>query len=138
MALSPEGYPWDPDMQLSKQRAVEAYLAGKKNDLLSLGIDVDYRASTGSVCDEICRFAESDPASVIVMSTHGRSGIRRFLLGSVAEKVMQRARVPLMVVRSNVDGHEGPPQGEHDFRVSRATKTLCDLRFYSNYGRIIN
>ncbi|MBK8252914.1 MAG: universal stress protein [Polyangiaceae bacterium] len=55
--------------------------------------------TTGDVADTILAQAVNQKADVIVMGTHGRSGVRRLLLGSVAERVLRRANVPVVVVR---------------------------------------
>ena len=56
----------------------------------------------GSAAEEIVHAAESGQFDVVVMGTHGRSGIGRLLLGSVAETVMRHAQIPVLTVR------EGP------------------------------
>ena len=48
---------------------------------------------------EICAQAESLGADLIVIGSHGRTGLKRFLLGSVAESVVRHAPVPVLVVR---------------------------------------
>jgi nucleotide-binding universal stress UspA family protein len=53
----------------------------------------------GSVADSILDYAEESGADLIVMSTHGRSGMERWLLGSVAEKVVRGAKMPVMMIR---------------------------------------
>lgn len=52
----------------------------------------------GVVPDEIIRFARSKRADVVVMGTHGRSGFKKLLLGSVAGRVVAGARCPVMTV----------------------------------------
>ena len=54
---------------------------------------------TGSPATEIIEVAKSLPADVIVISTHGRTGLRHVLLGSVAERVVRHAPCPVLVVR---------------------------------------
>ncbi|HTU83470.1 MAG TPA: universal stress protein [Candidatus Acidoferrales bacterium] len=49
--------------------------------------------------DEILRFAKRQNADAIVMGTHGRSGLSRLFLGSVAESVLREAECPVIVVR---------------------------------------
>ena len=63
--------------------------------LRSLRIEVRY----GSPAMEIVRAAEDLYADVIVMSTHGRTGLSHVLLGSVAEKVVRYARCPVLTVK---------------------------------------
>lgn len=54
----------------------------------------------GSAAQEIVRCAEEREVDLIVMGTHGRSGVRHMLLGSVAEKVIRTAPCPVLVVRA--------------------------------------
>ena len=48
---------------------------------------------------EIVRMAEEENVDLIVLGTHGRSGLKHFLIGSVAEKVLRKAPCPVLVVR---------------------------------------
>lgn len=68
------------------------------------------RAVIGDVAREILRAAEDEAASAIVIGTHGRTGLSHLLLGSVAEKVVRAARVPVVTVRA--PGPEAPGTGE--------------------------
>jgi nucleotide-binding universal stress UspA family protein len=54
---------------------------------------------TGRAFDQICRFARELEADLIVMSTHGRTGLKRLILGSNAERVVQHSGSPVLVVR---------------------------------------
>ncbi len=53
----------------------------------------------GDAATEILRLAEDTEADLIVVGTHGRVGVKRLLMGSVAEKVMREARCPVLVMR---------------------------------------
>lgn len=53
----------------------------------------------GSPSKEIVRYAEDDDCDLVVMGTHGRGGIDRLLLGSVAERVVRSSQVPVLTVR---------------------------------------
>jgi nucleotide-binding universal stress UspA family protein len=65
----------------------------------SLGVGkVDANLIDGQPFHEIVRFAEQGDYDLIVMGTHGRSGFNRFLLGSVAERVVRRAGRPVLTV----------------------------------------
>ena len=55
----------------------------------------------GDAVDEILGIAEQQKADMIVLGTHGRSGLARLFLGSVAEGVLRRAHVPVTVVRES-------------------------------------
>ena len=51
-----------------------------------------------AVYQEIINFAEANNVSLIVMSTHGRTGVKHFLVGSVAERVVRHSPCPVMIV----------------------------------------
>ena len=53
---------------------------------------------TGYPAEEIIKLAESENVDLIVMGTHGRSGIDRILFGSVAEKVVKNASKPVLTI----------------------------------------
>lgn len=74
------------------------------------GIDVKGEVTTGDPSEEILRVAEYEHADIIIMATHGRTGIDRFLFGSVAEKVVKSAPVPVLTVRRNDE--EDDKEGE--------------------------
>jgi nucleotide-binding universal stress UspA family protein len=63
-------------------------------------IDVERRFETGPPAGEILRVAREIPADLIVIGTHGRTGLGRFLMGSVAEQVMRKADCPVLTVKS--------------------------------------
>ena len=60
---------------------------------------VDTRVMHGEPSLEILRIAGEKKASLIVISTHGRTGLQHLALGSVAERVIRRAHCPVLVVR---------------------------------------
>ena len=64
------------------------------------GIPFEIVTLSGREDDEILRFAEQQKANLIVMGTHGRTGIEHVLFGSVAEKVLRKSSVPVFVVPS--------------------------------------
>lgn len=87
------------------------YLAKIETRLTDDGLAVDTEVRKGRVAREIVGAAR--PGDVIVMASHGRGGLSRWLLGSVAEEVVRRAPVPVLLVRANtrpvVAATEGKP-----------------------------
>lgn len=63
------------------------------------GIASDYCVRPGDPASEISRAAEELGADLIVVGTHGRTGLSHLLMGSVAENVLQEAAVPVLCVR---------------------------------------
>jgi nucleotide-binding universal stress UspA family protein len=64
------------------------------------GVKVKEVLLEGHPSSEIIDFAENNDIDLIVMGTLGKTGLDRFLMGSVAEKVVRNSKVPVMVVRS--------------------------------------
>jgi nucleotide-binding universal stress UspA family protein len=62
-------------------------------------VRLERRAVEGEPVTEILRGAEAARADMIVMGTHGRTGLSRLLMGSVAEKVVRQAACPVLTVR---------------------------------------
>jgi nucleotide-binding universal stress UspA family protein len=63
-------------------------------------LDVDYETREGDPSEEILRMANQIGSDVIVMGTHGRTGLRRILAGSVAVAVLRGASCPVLVLRN--------------------------------------
>ncbi len=81
--------------------SAEKYLAGIAQRLREKSFKVATEVRTGQqVAVEIIDYARETGAEIIVMCTHGRSGITRWLLGSVALKVLTRGETPILLTRS--------------------------------------
>lgn len=66
------------------------------------GVRVSFDACAGNdTAEAICAYTEEQGADLIVVTTHGRRGLRRLVLGSVAEEVLRRTPVPVLVVPAN-------------------------------------
>lgn len=62
-------------------------------------IEVSGKVLSGYAAEEILNFAKDENIDMIVMGTHGRKGIDRVLFGSVAEKIVKAASMPVMTIR---------------------------------------
>ena len=82
----------------------EVYYAEEKAKLFALtpgpAIRAEHRFEEGDPGAEIPRVAQDVHADLIVMGTHGRTGLGRLLMGSVAEQVMRHAACPVLTVRT--------------------------------------
>ena len=67
-------------------------------ELRAQGVDVETRITEGAPHEEITRRAFDGGFDLIVMGTHGRTGLRHFLIGSTAEKTVRTSKVPVLTV----------------------------------------
>jgi len=81
----------------------QQYLDSVQEKLAAEGIKAKTQVLMGKVAEEIINLSSASPYSFIAMSTHGRSGLGRWVYGSIAERVMVGASCPVLMVR--------PPQG---------------------------
>jgi nucleotide-binding universal stress UspA family protein len=82
-----------------QKEAAENYLSHLAEELKKRGFKVATKVKVGmQVAAEIIDFAKESGVDLIVMCTHGRSGITRWVLGSVAHKVLTRAETPIFLV----------------------------------------
>lgn len=94
------GYDYVPELGEHLQNETQSYLEEKQQALAAQGIGADVRVEQGNQPAElILTVAEGDAVDAIVMSTHGRGGVRRWVYGSVADKVLRHADVPVLLIR---------------------------------------
>jgi nucleotide-binding universal stress UspA family protein len=84
-----------------------AEVRAKLQRLRAEGVEVEHRLVEGDPAAEVVRLAGELHADLIVMGTHGRSGLSRLLLGSVAEHVLRRCCCPVVTVRALPSGEGG-------------------------------
>jgi nucleotide-binding universal stress UspA family protein len=70
------------------------------------GVNVEYFMADGRPSEEIVRTAEEHNAELIVMGTHGRTGLGRLVMGSVAEEVVRKASCPVLTLKSPLPAAE--------------------------------
>jgi nucleotide-binding universal stress UspA family protein len=99
----------DPSyMQVQVVAEAQQYLEAWEDRLRSAGFNVTSVVSYGPAAEQIVDMAEFLGVDLIVMCTHGRSGLGRWVYGSVADKVLRASSVPVLLVRAR-DYH---PQGD--------------------------
>lgn len=77
------------------------YLEDKMAQLTKDGVEaVSYLLEEGDAAEEVVALANHTPESLIVMSSHGRSGVKRWMFGSVTETVVRHSNSPVLVLRS--------------------------------------
>jgi len=106
MSLYPEQGITGPilSIPLSNEREeadAKAYLHKRQTELTSTGIDNKYVIEQGDPASEIIDYSTKNNIDLIVMTTHGRSGVGRLVYGSVADRVLRQSKCPVLLIRSD-------------------------------------
>jgi nucleotide-binding universal stress UspA family protein len=80
--------------------AANAQLKRLCEEVFARGGDVSFEALVGNPWQETCAYAQRNRVDLIIVATHGRSGLQHVLMGSVAERIVQHAACPVLVVKS--------------------------------------
>lgn len=97
-ASAPVSYT-EEELALIKDR-IGNYIEKTAETITGSGVTVHCIVTTGSASEEILKAAGEINADLIAMSTHGRSGLRRMAFGSITDKVLRGANVPVLMVRA--------------------------------------
>jgi len=98
----------DRIIQTARQRA-EDYLRAIKNAAVQAGVECDtVSESRAHPYEAIISVAAQQNCDLIVMASHGRSGMRAFLLGSETQKVLTHSSIPVLIVRQPAPGGAHP------------------------------
>jgi nucleotide-binding universal stress UspA family protein len=100
-------FPVEVRLSDAQRRQAESDMMAARRRAQDNGVIVDAEVRGGSPAREILEVAQHASVDLIVLGTHGRGGVEHFLLGSVAEKVLRKARCPVMVVPSTADADRG-------------------------------
>lgn len=93
-------YPMPTAKQKTTARAkATKELEGLVAGLSPKGVACELEVLEGDAAAELAAYATAQKASVLVMSSHGRTGVKKLLLGSVAEKVLRHTTCPVLLVR---------------------------------------
>ncbi len=88
-------------------RRAEDYIEGIKQRLEASGQMVDHHVPYGDPASKILEVCEIYEYDLIAMSTHGRGGLGRWLMGSVADKVVRHSRTPVLLRRTRPEDVPG-------------------------------
>ena len=110
-------YGLDPYIDVSRD-AADTYLTSIAAELKERGYEVTTEVRVGLVADQIEAVAESRGVDLIIMATHGRSGVGRLIFGSVAERALRQSPAPLMLV------HPGPDVPDYPADLTESMLTV--------------
>ena len=104
----------DPtEVEIEVVRRAEGYLSVIRDRLAAEGFEVEALVRYGAVAEEILTHSSRNDIDLIAMSTHGRSGLGRWALGSVAEKIVRRSDKPVLLLRAKEPVEVGTADAEN-------------------------
>lgn len=96
--LGPEDMDLVAELTEQERDQARSYLDGLTRQVRQQGVRAVWEVRVGRAGDEIVRAAETTGASLVVMSTHGRSGVKRWAFGSVTDQVLRSGVAPVLVL----------------------------------------
>ena len=119
----------------SEQEIAEAKLDALTAEQIE-GVEIVRSVSVGQAAPEIVKYAQREKIALIVLGTHGRSGLARVFMGSVAEAVVRTAPCQVLTIGPKVPANEEPavpvhaaaeiPQSHCLFCAKPSQQTICD------------
>ncbi len=89
---------WHDEAQKKAEEFARDYLAKVAVSLKKEGISAETALVSGRAADAILDYAREHQVDLIIMSTHGRSGVTRWVMGGVADRVVRHSLVPVLTV----------------------------------------
>ena len=86
------------DMEKTAQSVAKDYLAKVADDLKKGGVAAETAVVLGQPAEVILDYTKQNQVELIIMSTHGRSGVSRWAFGSVADRVLRHSAAPVLIV----------------------------------------
>jgi nucleotide-binding universal stress UspA family protein len=108
-----------PELTRAEEAHIRAWLADDVERVAAAGAPADATLVLGAPAREILARARSLPADLIVIATHGHSGVERLLLGSTTEKVLHRSPCPVLTI---------PPRSTRSWTIP-FRRVLCAVDF---------
>ena len=93
------------DWQMRKSEA-EAYLKSVQTQLREVNVESEIKIMEGNPAQQIIGFAQDENVDMIILSSHGSSGISAWNINSTVQKVLLRAFMPVMIIRAYTEGYE--------------------------------
>lgn len=104
---------WDATLTLQvmerEEELAQQYLSEQAEQLRAAGAIVETRVTRGEAAEGVLSIAEDGKAGLVAISTHGRSGISRWLFGSVATRVLQSCTTPVLFLHPRTGEDKGAP-----------------------------
>jgi nucleotide-binding universal stress UspA family protein len=82
-----------------RRTEIEEYLAGVESRICSAGVDIQKEVLIGKAAESIIDYANGSEIDLVTIATHGRSGVSRWVWGSIADRILRSACVPVLMIR---------------------------------------
>ncbi len=125
-------FPVGPTLDARARRTALEALRRFGEPARAAGIDTELEVREGSIAGQVVKLAETLPADLVVMGTHGLTGFDRLMLGSVTEKVLHRVACPVLTVP------RAPLPGRSLARAGKFQGILCPLDFGDPSARALH
>jgi nucleotide-binding universal stress UspA family protein len=96
-------------LEAAELKAAEGYLEGTAERLRSQGIRAKTKVVHGPTADAVLDAAHAEKGTMVALATHGRTGLSRWMLGSVAEKIVRASDLPVLLLHSFRPDEKGGP-----------------------------
>ena len=91
--------PAGPQQLAAEETEAKEYLDAKAKSLKKIGVESKCVVAVGNAGEEIVNYANKNKVDLIAIATHGRSGIKRMLFGSVTEYVVKNSKIPILLIK---------------------------------------
>ena len=87
-------------IEAERKSAAGQYLAQVAGRIKTDRVELKTEVVVGKVADSLVDYAEDNQVDLILIATHGRSGVSRWVRGSIADRILRAAKVPVLMVRA--------------------------------------
>jgi len=95
---------WLKNVDSEHRAGIKSYLTRVAAKLNNAGISAQTVIAEGNAADSILEYIDNNDIDLVIMSTHGRSGLARWAFGSVADRVVKYSHVPVLVISPHAFG----------------------------------
>ena len=88
------------NIEEERKSSAEKYLKEIVNQLKQNGVKFQTAVLAGKAADSLIDYSEANDIDLILMATHGRSGVGRWIRGSIADRILRASRAPVLMVRA--------------------------------------
>ena len=90
----------EEQLKVNRRAVAEDYLNQLVSRLKYNGVDIQSEVIVGRAAESLAEYTEKNNIDLIIVATHGRSGVSRWVWGSVADRILRSACVPVLMVRA--------------------------------------